>query len=71
MSLAVVYKLTAGRRRWEGMTALQYDVWRRTQAGERPKGIARALGMDVSGVYQARARAKKAAGQMRQTGGTQ
>ena len=71
VSLAVVYKLTAGRRRWEGMTALQYDVWRRTQAGERPKDIARALGMDVSGVYQARARAKKAAGQMRQTGGTQ
>lgn len=61
VSLWVVYKLTAGTRRWEGMTALQYDIWTRRQAGESAKTIAQALGMGVKNVYQALARAKKAA----------
>ena len=61
VSLWVVYKLTTGTRRWEGMTALQYDVWTRRQAGESPRTIAGALGMEVKNVYQALARAKKAA----------
>lgn len=59
VSLWVVYKLTAGTRRWEGMTALQYDIWTRRQAGETPKAIAQALGMDVRNVYQALNRARQ------------
>ena len=59
VSLWVVYKLTAGTRRWEGMTALQYDVWTRRQAGESAKTIAQALGMDVRNVYQALNRARR------------
>ncbi len=59
VSLATVYKLTAGQRRWAGMTALQYDVWTRAQAGQAPRDIAQALGMDVGGVYQALSRARK------------
>lgn len=62
VSLSVIYRLTAGTRRWSGMTALQYDIWKRRQAGESPRSIADALGMDVGNVYQALARAKKQQG---------
>ena len=62
VNLSVIYRLTAGTRRWSGMTALQYDIWKRRQAGESPRSIADALGMDVGNVYQALARAKKQQG---------
>ena len=61
VSLSVIYRLTAGTRRWSGMTALQYDIWKRRQAGESPRSIADALGMDVGNVYQALTRAKRGA----------
>lgn len=60
VSLSVIYHLTAGSRRWDGMTALQREVWARRQEGQRPKDIARDLGMDVRNVYQAQTRAKRA-----------
>lgn len=59
VSLWVIYRLTAGTRRWEGLTALQYDVWTRTRAGESPAAIAAALGMDVRNVYQVLSRIRR------------
>lgn len=55
----MIYRLTAGTRRWEGLTALQYDVWTRTRAGESPAAIAAALGMDVRNVYQVLSRIRR------------
>lgn len=57
--LGMIYKLTVGTRRWEGMTALQYQVWMRKKAGECPRSIATALGMNVKNVYQVLSRAEK------------
>lgn len=59
VSLRTVYR-RAGARRWEGMTALQYQVWQRYRAGEKPADIAAALSMDVKNVYQLLARARRA-----------
>ncbi|NCE65031.1 sigma-70 family RNA polymerase sigma factor [Pseudoflavonifractor sp. 524-17] len=59
VSLWLIYKLTANTRRWEGMTALQYDIWQRKEGGQTPKEIAAALGTDVKNIYQALVRIQK------------